>query len=222
MKLFRGYEGGTFLQEGGSTIYPLRIKVLVLKEPNFNYYCSKNREIVKQILYIALISLASTMLAAAQPQRIANFIVKENLTQNGKLAIIAVDSAEQPLENINGTFVFELNGFQQDLSFHDGVAVVKHPLASSTFVFFKHKNQDDSVGKLYYIHKSEQALKPFKIYGLLLLIIPAALLLVGYLFKRFLTVLVVLALVYAYFNYSKGLDLSKIIESIFIAIKGLL
>ncbi|MFD2595888.1 hypothetical protein [Sphingobacterium griseoflavum] len=177
---------------------------------------------MKHIRYIILISLAATMVAKAQPQRIANFIVKENLTQNGKLAIIAIDSAEQPLENINGTFVFELNGFQQDLSFHDGIAVVKHPLASSTFVFFKHKNQDDSIGKLYYIHKSEQALKPFKISGLLLLFIPASLLFIGYLFKRFLTVLVVLAIVYVYFNYSKGLDLSKIIESIFTAIKGLI
>ncbi len=177
---------------------------------------------MKQILYIAFFWLASMMLATAQPHHIANFIVKENLTQNGKLAIIAVDSAELPQENINGTFVFELNGFQQDLSFHDGIAVVKHPLASSTFVFFKHKNQDNSIGKLYYIHKSEQALKPFKIYGLLLLIIPAGLLLVGYLFKRFLTVVVLLAIVYAYFHYSKGLDLGKIIESIFVAIKGLL
>ncbi len=156
----------------------------------------------------------------AQTQRIDNFIVKENLTQNGKLAIIAVDSAETPQENINGTFIFNLNGFQQELSFHDGIAVVKHPLESSTFVFFKHKNQDNSVGKLYYVHKSSTGLKPIKIYGLLLLIIPVALLLIGYLFKRFLTMFVVLALVYAYFHYAKGLDLSKILESIFMALKN--
>ncbi|WP_208292266.1 hypothetical protein [Sphingobacterium paludis] len=160
------------------------------------------------------------LLTKAQPQHIGNFIVKENLTQNGKLAIIAVDSAEQPLETINGTFVFNLNGFEQDLAFHDGVAVVKHPLASSTFVFFKHKNQESSVGKLYYIYKSDQALKPFKINGLLLLIIPGAFLLVGYLFKRFLTVLVILAIIYGYFHYAKGLDFSKIVESIFAGIKG--
>jgi len=177
---------------------------------------------VTRVLYIIFFQVCCLVLAQAQPQHIGNFVVKENLTQNGKLAIIAVDSAEQPLESINGTFVFNLNGFEQDLSFHDGVAVIKHPLASSTFVFFKHKNQESSVGKLYYIHKSDQALKPFKISGLLLLIIPGALLLVGYLFKRFLTVLVILAIIYGYFHYSKGLDLGKIIETIFAGIKGFL
>lgn len=162
------------------------------------------------------------MVVQAQEQRIDNFIVKENLTQNGKLAIIAVDSAETPKEDINGTFVFNLNGFQQDLSFHDGVAVIKQPLESSTFVFFKHQNQHDSVGKLYYVHKSETGLKPFKIYGMLLLVIPVALLLIGYLFKRFLTMFVILAIIYAYFHYSKGLDFSKILESVFMGLKSFL
>lgn len=175
---------------------------------------------MKKIVQIVCVLITSTISLYAQPQRINNFIVKENLTQNSKLAIIAVDSAEAPQENINGTFLFNLNGFQQELSFHDGVAVVKHPLESSTFVFFKHKNQDNSVGKLYYIHKSETGLKPFKIYGMLLLIIPAALLLVGYLFKRFLTMFVILAVVYAYFHYSKGLDFSKIVETIFMGLKS--
>src|SRR5690606_6041297 len=123
--------------------------------------------------------------AAAQKQRIQNFLVKENLTQNGKLAIIAVDSAERPLETVNGTFIFSINGFQQDLDFHDGIAVVKHPLETSTFVFFKHKNQATTMGKLYYIHKQNNELKPFKIPELFLLTTPARLLLFGSLFNPF-------------------------------------
>ena len=173
----------------------------------------------KLIAYLTFL-LLTTMASQAAPQYISNFIVKENLTQNGKLAIIAVDSLDNPMERINGTYLFSINGFEQQLAFHDGIAVVKHPLESSTFVFFKHKNQENSVGKLYYIYKSNESLKPIKIYGMLLLIIPALLLLIGYTFKRLLSTIVVLAIIYAYFNYSKGLDLSKVFESAFMALKN--
>ncbi len=177
---------------------------------------------MKHIIRILVFVFLSVASAQAQPQRIDNFIVKENLTQNSKLAIIALDSAEQPLERIDGTFVFNLNGFQQDLRFHDGVAVVQQPVESSTFVFFKHKNQEKTVSKLYYIHKKNSELKPFKINGLLLLFLPLAILLIAYLFRRFLVTFVVLALVYAYFHFSKGLDFSNIMESILDALKSLI
>ncbi|TYR33025.1 hypothetical protein FXV77_18490 [Sphingobacterium phlebotomi] len=177
---------------------------------------------MKHIIRILVFVFLSVASAQAQPQRIDNFIVKENLTQNSKLAIIALDSAEQPLERIDGTFVFNLNGFQQDLRFHDGVAVVQQPVESSTFVFFKHKNQEKTVSKLYYIHKKNSELKPFKINGLLLLFIPLAILLIAYLFRRFLVTFVVLAVVYAYFHFSKGLDFSNIMESILDALKSLI
>jgi len=177
---------------------------------------------VKYITCILAFIFFSVASAQAQPQRIDNFIVKENLTQNSKLAIIALDSAEQPLERINGTFVFNLNGFQQNLQFHDGVAVVQQPVESSTFVFFKHKNQENTVSKLYYIHKKDKELKPFKINGLLLLLIPLAILLIAYLFRRFLVTFVIIAIVYAYFHFAKGLDLSTIMESILDALKSLI
>ena len=177
---------------------------------------------MKHIVRILVFIFVFVTAVQAQPQRIDNFIVKENLTQNGKLAIIALDSAEQPMEHINGTFIFNLNGFQQDLRFHDGVGVVQDPLESSTFVFFKHKNQINTVSKFYYIHKKDNELKPFKINGLLLLFIPVVVLLIAYLFKRFLATFVVMALVYAYFHYSKGLDLSTMLESILDALKSLI
>src|SRR3546814_1977840 len=49
--------------------------------------------------------------------QINHFIVEENLLKNDKLAIIATDSLEQPLENINGTFQFSLNNFTYPLEF---------------------------------------------------------------------------------------------------------
>ena len=176
---------------------------------------------MNKIITLIVFALAPLFLKA-QPQKIDNFIIKENLTQNGKLAIIAVDSLEQPVERINGQFQFNLNGFQQSLSFHDGIAVIQHPLESSSFVFFKHKNQDDSIFKLYYIYKKDGGLKPIKINGLLLLLIPTLILVLAYMFKKFLTTFVVLGLIYAYFHYSKGLDLSQIMESILGALKSLI
>lgn len=177
---------------------------------------------MKKTYFLTLTLLLISLFCFAQKQQINNFIIKENLTQNGKLAIIAVDSTETPLEHINGTFIFNINGFQQDLSFHDGIAVVKQTMESSNFVFFKHSNQQKSYGKLYYIYKSKTGLKPIKIYGLLLIIIPAVVLLIAYAFKRFIGTFIILALIYGYFHFSKGLDLSKIFESILLGLKDLI
>ena len=47
--------------------------------------------------------------AKAQNQNIDYFIVKENLLKNEKLAIIATDSLDVPLEKINGVFNFYVN-----------------------------------------------------------------------------------------------------------------
>lgn len=157
----------------------------------------------------------------AQGQLINNFIVKENLTKNGKMAIIAVDSLENANESINGTFLFALNGFQQSLQFHNGVAVPAHTTDGSTFVFFKHNNQHQSVGKLYFIYKKNSGISPYKINGLLLLVIPALLLLLGYIFKKLLITFVILGFVYGYLSFNKGLEFTQILESAFQIIKNI-
>ncbi|MGJ1196732.1 hypothetical protein ACR78J_10545 [Sphingobacterium spiritivorum] len=159
-------------------------------------------------------------LAVAQQNTIENFTIKENLTQNGKLAIVALDTAEHANERINGTYAFSLNGLKQDLIFHNGVAVATNTIESSTFVFFKHKNQEHSLGKLYYIFKSDKGLNPVKISGLILLVVPCVILLIAYTFRRFLVTAVILALVYVFFNYSQGLSISNLLESIFMGIKS--
>lgn len=169
---------------------------------------------MKQVASILFFVLFPAIVAWAQPLRIDEFAVKESLLQNGKLAVIAMDTAEQPLEKINGTFFFSLNGLQQELRFHDGVAVIKQPLESSTFIFFKHKNQENTISKLYYIHKKNNELKPYKINGMLLFLIPITILLIAYMFRRFVTAFVLIGLVYAYFHFSKGLNFPNLIQSV--------
>lgn len=164
---------------------------------------------------LIIITLACSLIAHAQGHRlqIDNFQIKESLTGNGKIAIIATDSLDNPNENIKGTFKFSINGFEQSLAFHNGVAVPTDPIDGSTFVYFKHKHQDKSTGKLYFLYKKEKEITPIKINGLLLIIIPAIILFIAYAFKRFIGTFVVLVLVYGYFSFSKGLSISQIIES---------
>lgn len=174
--------------------------------------------------FLLLFLILSTASAHAQStfQQIDNFIIKENLTSNGKVAIIAVDSADVALDFINGTFKFTINGFEQSLAFHDGVAVPSHAIESSTFVYFKHKNQEKTTGKLYFLYKKDYKITPVKINGLLLLIIPALILLIAYAAKRLLMTVIILGIIYAYFSYSKGLSLTQILESAFQVLKNLI
>ncbi|MCA5006538.1 hypothetical protein [Sphingobacterium bovistauri] len=178
---------------------------------------------MKNLYIILLLNICSISVQAKSTfQRIDNFIIKENLTSNGKVAIIVVDSADVAQDNINGTFKFTINGFEQTLAFHNGVAVPSHPIESSTFVYFKHKNQEKTTGKLYFLYKKDNKISPIKINGLLLLIIPAIILLIAYAAKRLLTTFIILALVYGYFSYSKGLSISQLLESAFQVIKNLI
>jgi hypothetical protein len=94
---------------------------------------------MKRILLLFSLCLIG-FLGAAQTAAINNFLVKENLLKNNKLAIIAADSLNNPNENINGTYTFSVSGFTQILKFNDGIAVLPRPIVVSTFVEFYHQN----------------------------------------------------------------------------------
>ena len=183
------------------------------------YHCiMKNR----WILYICLsILYLMPNLSIAQNAIIKDFTVKENLSQNGKLAIIAIDTAEKTDNTVNGNYAFTINGFQQELKFSDGVAVTNNPIESSTFVFFKHKFAGSDIGKLFFLRMTDKGITPYKISGILLIIIPLLILYIAYKFKRFLITLLILAVVYFYLNHSKGLDVRQLLESSIMAVKDL-
>lgn len=174
-----------------------------------------------KLLHLIVFAFLTIPLTGNTQIRIDDFEVKENLTSNGKVAIIALDTVGNADETVNGTFLFAINSFEQSLLFHNGVAVPSHPVDGSTFVYFKHKNQHKTTGKLYFIHKKENKINPYKINGLVLILIPAFFLFIAYAFKKFIYAFLLLAVVYVYLHYSKGLDLSKIIESALEAIKNL-
>lgn len=172
---------------------------------------------MKKLLFILI--LLVPVLSYGQSIAISDFVVRENLSQNGKLAVIAIDTTGKADDSVWGTFSFTVNGFQQALRFSDGVGVLQLPIESSTFVFFKHKNKDHDLGRLYFIRKTDKGLSPYKLSGLLLILIPAIVLFIAYVFKRFLLVFVILAVIYVYFNVSKGLSVGKLLESFFHSLK---
>lgn len=154
--------------------------------------------------------------------QIDNFIIKETLTKNNKLAILACDALEKPLEHINGTFQFTINGFKSPLKFNDGVAITTNEIENSTFVYLQHKNTSGTHSNLFYVLKKEDGLKIYKISWFLLLLIPIVLVVLVMLFKRFLWMAIILLGVYFYFNSQKGLNLGSFLEIIMEGIKNIL
>ena len=165
------------------------------------------------------IILISPLISWAQHNAISDFTVKENLSQNGKLAIIAVDSLEKTNNTINGSYPFSINGFLESLHFKDGVAVTENPIESSTFVFFKHKTGTKELGKLYFLRVSDNEITPYKINGFLLIMIPLLILYIAYKFKRFLITLLIIGAIYFYLNHSKGLDFSQMIQDTIVSLR---
>ncbi|GAA4788507.1 hypothetical protein GCM10023231_15910 [Olivibacter ginsenosidimutans] len=159
---------------------------------------------------------------ASQPLNLNNFIVKESLIKNGKLAIVACDSADVPTDKVSGTFVFVINGFKQTLSFHDGVALSPQEIDQSSFVFIKHENVLGTHSKLYYAYKSANGLQLIKINWVFLLLVPLLIIFIATIYKRLIFLAIIVLLALTYFNYHKGLSFEGIFETISSGIKSFL
>ncbi|MFD2162918.1 hypothetical protein ACFSJU_10990 [Paradesertivirga mongoliensis] len=150
----------------------------------------------------------------AQTVMINNFLVKEHLLKNSKLAIIAADSLDKPIETVNGTFLFTLNGFRQELKFNDGIAVAPQQIEKSSFVYIKHQNETGTHSKLYYVIKKGEDLNPLKINWVLLLLIPLIIVAIAAMFRKFIIFGIILLVIIFFFNSSKGLGIPTFFETI--------
>ncbi|MGF1923592.1 MAG: hypothetical protein ACQUHE_05395, partial [Bacteroidia bacterium] len=142
----------------------------------------------------------------AQNSDIDNFLVKESLLKNSKLAIIAADSLERPLESINGVYTFSVSGFSQEITFANGVGIMPLQIGKSTFVYLKHENDNGTHSKLIYVLKREGNLNPITISIVFLIIIPIIIIILAFAFKKFIYLAVILLLIFMYFNHSNGLN----------------
>lgn len=172
-------------------------------------------------IYLLILLLLCTAPGFAQTAEINNFIVKESLLKNSKLAIIATDSLENPLEKINGVYTFTVSGFTQEVKFNDGVAILPLQLERSAFVYIKHQNDKGTHSKLLYVHKKDGTLNPYAINSFWLILFPAIIILLAFLFRKFIIVAVIILLIFIYFNHSSGMNLSTFFETIFDGLKNL-
>jgi len=170
-------------------------------------------------IYIALLLLITASAGFAQNADINNFIVKESLLKNSKLAIIAADSLDQPMENINGLYTFTISGFTQPVKFNGGVGILPMQLDKSAFVYIRHQNDKGTHSKLLYIYKKDGTLNPFTVNSLWLVFFPLLLVFIAFAFRKLIIFVVIILLVYIYFNHSSGLNLSTFFETIFDSLK---
>ncbi len=172
---------------------------------------------MKKLLTLCLLSLCAVM-ANADTIAIKNFIIKENPFGQNEVAIIATDTAGVTQEQVNGVFKFTINGFEEDLTFDHGTAFYRHKLNKSSFIYLKHQNDFGTHSTLFYVYKSDSKLTPIHISGVVLIAIPLMLILLGYLFKKFIIIAAVLFCIFLYFNHSNGLSIPTFFET---AIDGL-
>ncbi|SFH03568.1 hypothetical protein [Pedobacter insulae] len=171
-------------------------------------------------IYLALLCFCLTH-TFAQNAAINNFFVKESLLKNSKLAIIAADSLNNPLETINGVYTFAISGFTQEITFNNGVGILPLQIDKSTFVYIKHQNDNGTHGKLLYVYKKEGNLNPFTISRIFLIIIPLIIIILAFAFKKFIYIAVILLLIFIYFNHSNGLNIGTFFETTFDYLKNL-
>ncbi|WP_395626553.1 hypothetical protein [Daejeonella sp.] len=182
-----------------------------------------------KIIFITLLLIVANKKVLAQEEyiqrqsvAITNFMVKENLLKKNKIAIIATDSLDIPIESLNGTFQFSINGFGQELKFNDGVAVMKQPINKSTFIYLRHENESGTNGKLYYVYQKDDSINPIRISWWVLVIIPLILILFAALFRKFIVVAVILMIGIFYYNSSQGLKIPTFFDTIFDGIRNLI
>ena len=175
---------------------------------------------MKRIIYLFSFVVLIQSSVYAEADSLNNFIVKENLLKNGKLAVIAADENDTPLERVNGIFLFSINGFKQELKFNDGIAIAPQQIERSTFVYLKHQNDNGTHSKLYYVIKKESGLNPVKISWLILVLIPLIIVVFASMFRKFILFAVIILVIMLIFNSNKGLGLPTLFETIFDGIKS--
>ena len=176
---------------------------------------------MKKILFVVFLMLVANSFVIADTITIKQFVVKENPFADSEIAITATDTAGNIQEKVEGVFAFTINGFQEQMRFDKGTAFYRHKLDKSSFFYVKHINDSGTHSMLYYIYKQDGKLRPIHVSWTLLLIIPLALVLLGYMFKRFIIIAVVIFCIFLYFNHHNGLSMPTFFESIFDGLKGL-
>jgi len=178
---------------------------------------------MKKLSLLFCIILASAALSYADTIAVAinHFVIKENPFAKDEVVIVAVDSLGNTKENVNGSFSFSVNGLDDTLLFDKGAAFYRHKLLRSTFLYVRHQNDSGTHSILYYVYRTDDKLTPVHIPWYLLVAIPCALILLGYMFKKFIIIAIIIFAIFVFFNYHNGLTIPTFFESIIDGLKSL-
>jgi hypothetical protein len=176
---------------------------------------------MKKVFLVVCAVIFSVAFAYADKVTISHFVVKENPFAQNEIAIVATDTANNILDNVNGVFSFTVNGFEENLKFDKGTAFYRHKLDKSAFLYVKHENDSGTHSILYYVYKGDHKLVPVHISWIVLLAIPVLLIILGYMFKKFIIIAVIIFILFLYFSHHSGLSIPTFFESIIDGLKGL-
>jgi hypothetical protein len=176
---------------------------------------------MKRILFAVFLLSTISNFVFADTVGIKHFVVKDNPFADSEVAIVATDSTGNILENVSGVFSFTINGFQEEMNFDKGTAFYRHKLDKSSFFYVKHVDDNGTHAMLYYVYKQDGKLHPIHISWILLLAIPLGLILLAYMFKRFIIIAIIIFCIFLYFNHHNGLTVPTFFESIIDGLKGI-
>src|SRR5258708_36647083 len=132
---------------------------------------------MKKLSLIICLIILSAGFAFADTVTINHFVIKENPFAKDEIAVVATDTSNNIMENVNGIFAFTVNGFQESLKFDKGTEFYRHKLNRSSFLSVKHVNDKGTHSILYYVYKSDNKLTPIHVSWIVLLAIPLLLVL---------------------------------------------
>jgi hypothetical protein len=164
--------------------------------------------------------MAAGSFAFADSIAINHFEIRENPYELDQISIVATDTLHNTQQNVNGSFLFTINGFEDTLKFNSGVAFYKHPIVRSTFLYARHINDSGTHSILYYVYKSDK-ITCVHISWIVLIAIPLGLILLAYMFKRFIIIAVIIFCIFLYFNYHNNLSIPTFFESIIDGLKSM-
>ncbi|HVW97719.1 MAG TPA: hypothetical protein VHA56_17220 [Mucilaginibacter sp.] len=176
---------------------------------------------MKRIFLFFCLWIVCANFALADSIGVKHFVIKENPFAKNEVAVVATDTAGVIQEDVSGVFTFTMNGFEEQLTFDKGTAFYHHKIDKSTFLYARHHDESGSTGILYYIYKNNDKLSPWHISWVLLLAIPCLLVLLAYMFRRFIIIAVIIFCIFVYFNYHNNLSIPTFFQSIIDGLKGL-
>lgn len=176
---------------------------------------------MKKLLLLIIFALPVWCFAQGSGVSIKHFIIKDNPFAQNQVAIVAVDSLNNTISDLSGHFLFTINGFDDTLQFDKGVAFYSHKIDRSSFIYARHENETGTHSMLYYIYVSDKLI-PVHISWVVLIAIPVVLILLAYMFRRFIIVAVIILLIFVYFNYHLGLSIGTFFQSVIDGLKSLI